>query len=340
MTRSWYTAWASAYLPMNRSVAPMSWLVARDAAQDALAIIPLARQQWPRFTVISLGGHYWPFRTIPMVADQGHLQQTCRAVAAFASSRRALRTLRLGPVPRHDPAVRGLLNALAERDWLILEKSIGDTYAVRMPPDFEAYEKELGSHLLKKVAYFERRLKKLGDVEIRTISPSNPTEWLKVLDDLASVEGSSWVAKDEHGTSKFVGERNRRFWEQVISCKPVAEALRVWMLYTQGKPVSYSFNIDSGPTKYILANGYDETFKEHSTGTILAYHLLRDASQRGMTTVEWGLSDSGYKSRWHAVPHFELVNLMLMQRTMIGRLQATLLVKKGGYRPTAAIGRG
>lgn len=209
-----------------------------------------------------------------------------------------------------------------------------------MPPDLELYERELGSHLLKKVAYFERRLRKLGDVEIRTFSPADPADWLKVLGDLASVEGNSWVMKEEHGASKFVGTRNRRFWEEVISSKPVAEALRVWMLYAQGKAASYSFNIDSGPTKYILANGYDETLKEHSTGTILAYHLLRDASQRGMTTVEWGLSDSGYKSRWHAVPHLELVDFIVMPRTMIGRLQATLLVKKGGYRPTAVVGRG
>jgi hypothetical protein len=336
MTRSWYTAWASSYLPMDRWIGPMSWLVARGGAGDILAIIPLACQRWPGFTVTSLAGYYWPFRAIPIVPDQEGLRDTCSAIAAFVSSRREFRTLRLGPVPRTDPAVRGLVNAFDERGWVAIEKSIDDTYAILMPPDFKSYERELGSHLLKKVAYFERRLRKTGDVEIRAGGAASATEWLGLLDDLSSVEGKSWV-KEKEGTLKFVGERNRRFWQEAISSEAVARALRVWLLYVEGKPVSYSLNIDSGSTRYILANGYDAAFKEHSTGSILAYHLLRDASQRGMSTVEWGLGDSGYKTRWLARPHFELVDVMLIPGTMLGRLQAALLTKKGGYRYCGAL---
>src|ERR1700687_4563454 len=81
MTRSWFTAWASAYLPIDRWIGPMQWLVARDRAGNILAIIPLARQRWPGFTVTSLGGYYWPFRAIPIVSDEERLQDTCNAIA-------------------------------------------------------------------------------------------------------------------------------------------------------------------------------------------------------------------------------------------------------------------
>lgn len=331
MTRSWYTAWASSYLPSDRWVGPISWLVARDQEDDVLTIIPIAHQHWLGFKVTSLAGYYWPFRAIPMVSDEMRLVPTCRAIADFVTSRRRPRVWRLGPVPSNDRAVNGLLNAFLQRDWLIIEKTLGETHTVPMPTDFRLYEKQLGNHLLKSVAYFERRLRKLGKVEIRSISSSCTKEWLSALHDLQTLEANSWVVTRVDGVTKFIGDKNRRFWEEVAAPSPLSDMLELWMLYLDGKAISYSLNINSPPTKYIVANGYDETFKEHSTGTVLTYYVMRDASRRGMTSVEWGLGDSGYKARWHAHPNIKLVDFVIISRHIIGKLLAKLLLKHGGY---------
>src|SRR5580704_11991338 len=87
MSRSWYAAWAAAYLPMDRWVGPISWLVARELGGNPLAVIPIAHQRWLGLTVTSLAGYYWPFRGIPMVAEADCLLQTCRAIADFVTSR-------------------------------------------------------------------------------------------------------------------------------------------------------------------------------------------------------------------------------------------------------------
>jgi hypothetical protein len=316
---------------MDRWREPISWLVARDTQGQTLASIALGRQHWPGLSVHSLGGYYWPFRVLPITNDPDRLNDTCEAIAAFVCSSRAFGALRLGPVPRNDPVVDNFLLAFSERGWRVLEKRIGETLAVRMPPNSEAFRRELGTHLLKKVAYFERRLQKLGTVEIRQTAPGAPAQWRAQLLDLELLEGNSWVAKQEDGTTKFVGERHRRFWEEVALDRAISDALRVWVMYFRGIPVSYSLTIDSGDTRYILANGYDDAYKDHSTGTVLAYYVLSDAAERGVSTVEWGVGDSGYKTRWHATPHFELLDRILVPHSLIGALQAAVLTNVGHY---------
>ena len=71
--------------------------------------------------------------------------------------------------------------------------------------------------------------------------------------------------------------------------------LRAAVLTIDGKPAAFSFDLDAGALKYAVANSYDPAVAKHSPGKLLQYRNLVHALDRGVTRVDWGAGDSGYK---------------------------------------------
>ena len=67
------------------------------------------------------------------------------------------------------------------------------------------------------------------------------------------------------------------------------------LLTVDGEPAAFSFDMNLGALKYAIANSYDPAFAKHSPGKLLYYRNLVRALDDGMTTVDWGAGDSGYK---------------------------------------------
>ena len=100
------------------------------------------------------------------------------------------------------------------------------------------------------------------------------------------------------------------------------------MLYFDDQPVSYCFTIDSPPCRYIIANNYDESVSRYSTGTILYSYVFEDSISQKLTTVNRGLGDSGYKSRWGANTELKLVEWLVLRPNIRGALLHHLLSLK------------
>ena len=71
--------------------------------------------------------------------------------------------------------------------------------------------------------------------------------------------------------------------------------VRAALLTIDGAPAAFSFDIDTGALLYAIANSYDPAFAKHSPGKLLYWRNLVAAMQRGVTRVDWGAGDSGYK---------------------------------------------
>jgi hypothetical protein len=136
-------------------------------------------------------------------------------------------------------------------------------------------------------------------VEIRRHGSCDIETWANVIEDLAKIEENSWVVKN-NGDPKFHGGRNKKFWLSALSDEYLSAITTVWILYYDRKPVSFSFNFDVCGTKFMLLNSYDEAVKEHRTGSILVPYIVRDAIERGISLIDWGLGDAGYKQTWGA----------------------------------------
>jgi CelD/BcsL family acetyltransferase involved in cellulose biosynthesis len=73
------------------------------------------------------------------------------------------------------------------------------------------------------------------------------------------------------------------------------------MLRVDGAPAAFSFDLNAGELKYAIANSYDPAYGKHSPGKLLYYRNLLRAIDDGMTTVDWGAGDGGYKGTIGAV---------------------------------------
>ena len=71
-------------------------------------------------------------------------------------------------------------------------------------------------------------------------------------------------------------------------------------MYYDSAPISFSLTMSSGNVRFFLANNYDQSFKKHCTGSILYYHVMKDAMSGGLTCFEFGTGGLYYKGRWGA----------------------------------------
>ena len=319
-----FDAWRRAYLPHDNWQANALLLSARQQQQQLCQAV-FGVQRFPGFSALSLGGYYWPYRTL---AQTGSSPQLAAEIAARLKAQR-WPVIRFGPVRAGDPLVDAVLGQLQAQGWTCLEKPLGTSWELKVPDNEAAFEALWGKHLTDRVAYYTRRLNKSAPVRIVCHSPATTAEWQQRCDDCATIEANSWVAKTG-GDTKFAGERNRQFWRSLLDT-PGQPPFQLCLLYVGDRPVAFSFNLDLGDTRHIIANTYDDEFKSNSPGTILTAHVLKDTLQHGIRLVDWGAGDSGYKQRWGATEGMQLLDRLAVRPGLRGMVLRYLLQKRGGY---------
>lgn len=232
-------------------------------------------------------GSYWPFRSFPvsMQASSASFAALLDRLAADANG------LRIGPVYDYDPAAAALIAAARARGWAVMDRYIADRYLLDMRgTDDDAWPR--GS-TLRKNRFHEKHLAAHGALDWRFLRGADVVAAFPAL---AVVEENSWIASRTDGRdAKFTRTGHGAFWRAAASDPVLAEMMSVALLTVNGAPAAFSFDIDAGPLKYAIANSYDPAFAKHSPGKLLYYRNLVRARDAGMTTVDWGAGDSGYK---------------------------------------------
>lgn len=85
----------------------------------------------------------------------------------------------------------------------------------------------------------------------------------------------------------------------VMRCAASAGALRLGLLYVDGEPAAAQFWVISDGIAYLYRTAYQMRFKEHSVGTILTWHVLRqllDADR--VDELDFGIGNDTYKKDW------------------------------------------
>ena len=301
LATEWPKAWAEAYLPYDRWRGPYRCLTIRDADGAVIGVLPLATLAFGPMKFTALAGQFYPYRGPAVVADPIAMKSACeKMVEVLAEKPNRLLGVRMGPIRADEMSAVALVSALSSSGWRIGRRMVGQSFTLSLPPTLLDFN-QASKGIIKKVAYYERRLRKRAKLTIKEHRSLDPEAWARVLDDAEAVERNSWVFK-ERGFLKFNGHNNRKFWLRALSDEYLARAIVIWIMYADQKPISFSLNLDADRTKYILANSHDDAFEEHSPGHILAHRLLAAAIDRQMTCVDWGVGDSGYKQRWLAKP--------------------------------------
>ena len=292
LRRAWYAAAVAAYGGRARTIV----VEQADAPVLALPLVPLGPAP---FRLAQVSGHYWPFRSAPIARDSSGTA----AAAALAAIARRWRGVRLGPVPDGDPAATALVAAARAGGWTVLDRVVGQGWTQDLTDP--AWPR---ASALKKNRFHEKHLAAHGTLDWRFLSGA---DWPAAFDLLAQVERASWHAGS--ADAKFAGGPHARFWRAAAADPALAAHCRAALLTVDGMPAAFSFDLDTGTTRHAIANSYDPRFAKHSPGKLLHYRNLRDARSRGITTVEWGSGDSGYKQVLGATPGAPIRDWLLLR---------------------------
>lgn len=296
----WFAAALAAYGDRARTL-----IVERDG--DPLIALPFTGFGPEAARLAAIPGCYWPFRGFPAHADA---PDTAFDVLVDRLGQE-VNGLRVGPSYDGDPAVGGLVAAAKRRGWSVLERFVGDSYLL----DMAAAQAEGAwprSSTLKKNRFHEKHLAAHGVLDWRFLTGA---ELLAGgFDQLAAIEEKSWIATRTDGSdAKFTRTGHGAFWRQAAADPEIAAMMGAALLTINGVPVAFSFDLNLGALKYAIANSYDPAFAKHSPGKLLYYRNLVRACAEGMTHVDWGAGDSGYKETIGAVPGPALRDRLLLK---------------------------
>ncbi len=281
LRRAWFDAARQAYGGDMRTLVV-------EADGTAVLAMPLRRIGPSAAGIAAVPGCFWPFRSFPVARDI----ETASIDAAVRTLSASVRALRIGPVYDGDPAVTPLVAAARAQGWRVLDRRLATSFVLDMAAARE-HEGWPRNSTLRKNRFHEKHLATHGTLGWSFLTGP---DWPAAFDDLAAIEWTSWIATRTDGRdAKFTLGGHGAFWRAAAADPVLAGMFRAALLTVDGRPAAFSFDLDAGALKYAIANSYDPAFAKHSPGKLLYYRNLVDALGRGVTRVDWGAGDSGYK---------------------------------------------
>ena len=332
----WWQAWAKALLPHGSWRAPLRLIVARDAAGAVQAVLPLAGQIVVGVSVQSLAGGYAPFRTL-LIAETAP-ETTADALVDFLAREIKPKAFRFGPVEANRPEIKALIKALKARNWHFCLINRGDDHLLDLPADLESYEATVPKKQRQRMNALRRRLDDEGEVKLERYRGLEPAEWNRVFDQLALIERASWLAS-KGGDFTYADPGQAAFWRHYVSDEGATQALSVWVMSVNDRPISFNVALDSGPCRYGLFCHYDEALKRYAPGNIVNRETIVTCFEDGRNHLNLGRGDSGNKARFGANRTEPLEDWMTMPPTAAGRvLHLAACAKFGTPDPSTVTG--
>lgn len=295
-------------------------LVARREGGALIAALPTSPVGPSLIGARSVPGSYWPFRSIALDNDI-----TDDELAALFASPVTIGALgpawRIGPIYARDPVTMRIKRTAAMAGWTVLARELGRTFL------FDAADPEGWPRrsTRRRLANYERQLAQMGKLEVRHVTGA---DWnAAVLDELAAIEAASWVGTATDGSgAKFLTAQKRAGWLAAVTDPVLADGLSVTILSVGGAPAAFSFDLQCGTTQYGIASSYDERFAAFRPGKIVTAYQADQARTAGVTTIDLGAGDSGYKREMGAVGGQDILDLLVVRN----RSAASLLRLRWG----------
>lgn len=156
-------------------------------------------------------------------------------------------------------------------------------------------EKITSTHFRKKLRYYRRSLEREGKVAIDTPAPETLDEFMTALYDL---HAARWKARGLPGM--LAAEVDQSFHRQVARGMLGANALRMYMLRVDERPVAIFYGFAQNATTFYYLGGYEPALQKSSPGTVIVAHAIEQAVREGMKTFDFLRGAEDYKYAWGA----------------------------------------
>lgn len=293
---AWYRIWNETWARGRGWTKHFCYITVRDGLGRLCGVMPVGIRRCGPFRVRTLTGYPQPSRTI--VAERGREREVGRAIADHINAR-GWKCLQLGPLRDDHTAARSLVEAVRGRMTLYLLRK-HNLAVLHSPATWDEYRGDvLGGKFFRKLGYYERRASRAGDVNIIHYRHPSEEQTPLIIRDLAMIESQSWLMRS--GDPRFIGEPSQSLWIKLATDHLIpSDYFDCWIMYVDGKPVSFCLALTIGSCRHVLANNFNESYKDHRTGSTLYRHMMEEGFKRGVRTVDFGHGDLHYKAYWGA----------------------------------------
>ena len=321
-TPHWYTTWSETLGASDGWTGQLSVIAVRDQLLVLRGVLALAQKNRGPLGALSFAGGWQPWRTI--VSDAGLETQVGQAIGRYVAQSN-WNMLRVGPCVASCPITSALVETLdRERTFVHLQRR-APLAICNAPKTWDEYRKDvLGGKFFRKLGYYERRTAKAGEMRIEHLRQPTHSETTRMIDDLGTIEGRSWLAGSTDGHMRFVTPADRQFWARLIdrSLSP-NDQIDCWIMHLDGRPISFCFTLTALPVRYVVANHFDEEFKNHRTGSTLYRYMMEDGINRGVRHFDFGDGELHYKKLWGAAYQTTLDSFLVVPNASLGFLAST-----------------
>jgi hypothetical protein len=310
----WYQAWNRTWTLRSGWVADFVYVAARDSSGVLQGVLPMAACRCGPVVVRAQTGYAQPCR--PLLSAIGWEREVGAAIGDFVGSRE-WDLIGIGPLLEDRTADAAMIDVLRQKTSLYDYRS--DVLAVLdLPATWELYcEEVLGRKFFRKIAYYERRTARAGDMRIVHTRKPSPDEAATLFEQLAAIESRSWLTK--RGTPRFIGSNAQVLWNELTTrVLTPNDNLDCWTMFLDGRPVSFCLTLTAGTCRYVIANNYDERCRDHRTGSTLYRYMLEEAFERRVRRVDFGRGEMHYKGYWGAIEHGRSRTLLAFRKNIVG----------------------
>ena len=226
----------------------------------------------------------------PLVDDRTHSSEEILAlmVKALGDDRGSWDVLNFFPLEKSSNHFHQLLSELKKSKFLVQSYfGFGNLFLKINGRTADDFIKSLPSKLRKSIPYYDRRLKKEGDVKYTLVTEPQDVE--KAISDYEIVYESSWREKEP-----FPG-----FIHGLASTAAQQKWLRLGLIYLNDRPISAQLWIVFPGTASIYKVCYDEEFSNISVGTLLTAFMMRHVIDVDkVEIVDYLTGEEDYKKKW------------------------------------------
>ena len=275
----WFKAWWGAF--GNGALE----LVTVRRQERLAAVLPLAR----RGGVLNALANYHSPAFSPVAEDARALREVIGAAVADRPRRLALPFME-----RAGSAIGAVRDAAASADLRVLERTQLRTPVVAIDGDWETYLASLSRKFRKELRRHRRQLDGEHEVDLEIVE--GPGDLGTRMEEAFELEGSGWKATA--GTAIASRPETRRFYDDLMRWAAAAGLLRLCFLRVDRRPIAVDIALEDHGVRYLLKGGFDRAWARLSPGTRLLEAGLEQAFTAGLTRVEIGGGEDGYKLRW------------------------------------------
>ena len=295
----WFRIWAETWGATGKWTGQYSLIAAHDEDDTLQGVLALGRPQVGPLTVYATGGHDVPHRGI--IAATGHEKAVGGAIREFVANQH-WPFVQLGPIRDSAPADQAMIDQLRELSIHLQQQNSYEEITLHAPDSWEEFRVgTLGNKFARKVEYYERRMARAGRTEIQHYRQPSADETQSMFAAMSAIEAASWMTTREKAVPRFTNAELTRFWTHLTTdYLAPRDHLDCWIMRFEDRPVSFCFTLTNGSTRYAIANNYDNSVKDHRTGSTLYRKMIQDGIERGVRRFEFGDGDLHYKSLWGA----------------------------------------